>query len=184
VHEKQPHQADRKWTRLNPNQASRWHHVECALDEVEISPTSQRCSVCKTTGRDWLRLLSADQSHQRDEVDEVLAPLESHQHLESLPHGARQAISRSRCAGGGASVARALQAGTLQAVGDGSLKGGFGTSAFALEAPGESRTQGVNAVPGPLPKETRIDANWPVCMQPCWRVKQHAKHTTSLKDKQ
>jgi len=65
---------------------------------------------------------------------------------------ARWAISRSRCTDGGASVARALRAGTLQAVGDGSLKGGFGTSAFVLEAPGEAsiRVQGVNIVPGPL----------------------------------
>ena len=75
-----------------------------------------------------------------------------HQHLESLPQDARWAISRSRCADGGASVTKALRAGTLQAVGDGSLKGGFGTSAFVLEAPDEAsnRAQGVNIVPAPL----------------------------------
>jgi len=37
-------------------------------------------------------------------------------------------------------------------VGDGSIKGGFGTSAFVLEALGEAsnRAQGVNIAPGPL----------------------------------
>jgi len=75
-----------------------------------------------------------------------------HQYLESLPQDARWAISRSRCADGGASVAQAFRAGTLQAVGNGSLKGGFGTSAFVLENPGEAsnRIQGVNIVPGLL----------------------------------
>ena len=50
------------------------------------------------------------------------------------------------------SVAEAMRAGTLRAVGDGSLKGSYGTSAFALEAPGQihNRIQGVNVVPGPL----------------------------------
>jgi len=85
-------------------------------------------------------------------VEEAATPTEFHHHLENLPQDARWAISRSRCADGGASVARAFQAGTLQAVGDGSLKGGFGTSAFVLETPGEAsnRIQGVNIVPGPL----------------------------------
>jgi len=110
--------------------------------------------VRKTIGRHRLRLLSADQSHQCNEVDNVPTLLAFHQHLKSLPHDARWAISRSRCADGGASAARALQDGTLQAAGDGSLKGGFGTSAFALEAPGNSsnRIQGANIAPGPLAK--------------------------------
>jgi len=97
-----------------------------------------RCSVCKTSGRDRLRLLSSDRSHLYDSVEEATAPTVFHQHLESLPQDARWAISRSRCADGGVSVARAFQTGTLHAVGDGSLKGGFGTSAFVLETPGDA----------------------------------------------
>jgi len=111
-----------------------------------------QCSVCKTIGKDRLRLLSSNRSHLYDSVEEAAAPTAFHQHLESLPQDARWAISWSRCADGGASVARAFQAGTFQAVSDGSLKGGFGTSAFVLETPGETSNhiQGVNIVPAPL----------------------------------
>jgi len=114
--------------------------------------------VHKTIGQDRLRLLSADQSHQYDEVDEVTAPMVFHQNPESLPQDARWAISRSRCADGSASGTRAIQAGTFQAIGDGSLEGGFGTSAFVLETPGDAsnRIQGVNIVPGPIAEELSL----------------------------
>jgi len=122
IYEKQPHRANRKWIRSNPNQVSRRYHIEHTLDEVTIPLNCRWCSARKTIGQDRLRLLSSDQSHLYDNVEEAATPVAFHQYLESLPQDARWAISRSRCADGGASVARAFRAGTLQAVGDGSLK--------------------------------------------------------------
>jgi len=121
VYEKQPHHANRKWIRSNPNQASRRYQIEHTLEVVEIPTACHRCSVRKTIGRDRLRLLSSDRRHMYDNVEEAARPTAFHQHLESLPQAARWAISLSRCADGGASVASVFQAGTLQAVGDGSL---------------------------------------------------------------
>jgi len=87
---------------------------------------------------DCLCLLSSDRSHQHDAVDEAATPLLLHQHLESIPQAAKWAISRSQCGDGRAAALRAIQAGTLQAVGDALLKGGFDMSAFVLEVPGEA----------------------------------------------
>ena len=135
IYKHRPHRSNRRWIRINPNCVQRRYHIDHTLEEVTIPSAVSHCTVWKTPGLDRLRLLDTDRSHQYDEVEVAPGILQFHQHLENLPEDAKWAISHTQCPDGGLSVANAIRQGTLRAVGDGSFKGGFGTSAFTLEEP-------------------------------------------------
>ena len=72
------------------------------------------------------------------------------QQIAKLDDDVKWAIQSPTITGSIESLAREIEAGTVVAVSDGSLKCEFGTAAFTIEHSPTTRIRGVNVVPGPI----------------------------------